>query len=175
MFRSQFVRAFVSLAAVLLAGSRAQAQNDDCATPTVISGVGLFPFDCTGATTGTQGQNEAVCNIYANTSVLYDVWFQWTAPSSGVATLTLCGLLGTDFDTKVAVYLGGGCPFPGTGLACSDDACAQLPPWESEIQWSCHVGTTYTIQLGHYPLGGAIPGTGSFSLAISVPQPPCVP
>src|SRR5439155_10291012 len=34
--------------------SLAWASNDDCATPTVIVGTGVFPFDCSAATTGTQ-------------------------------------------------------------------------------------------------------------------------
>jgi len=143
--------------------------NDSCAAATVLAGVGVFPFDNTGATTGVEGQTETQCNWYGNTAVLSDVWFQWTAPASGQALLSGCGL-GT-VDTKIAVYPGLGCPIAGTALDCDDDFCGF--PLTSQVSWPCTAGATYTIQLGLYPFGGALPGAGSFSLDVIAPLASC--
>src|SRR5690349_21229582 len=106
--------------------------NDDCSTPIVIVGTGTFGFDNTGATTGVDGQSESACNIYGSTTIVDDVWLQWVAPSSGIATWDGCG--GGTIDTKVAAYAGAGCPTPGTALACDDDFCGF--PWQSRIQFN---------------------------------------
>jgi len=145
--------------------------DDDCLTPTVIVGTGLFNFDNTGATTGVDGQTEALCNFYGSTVVNFDIWYQWVAPSSGIATWTGCGL-GT-IDTKVAAYAGAGCPAPGTALACDDDFCGF--PWQSQIMFPVTAGTTYTLQIGNYPFGGGTPGAGQFTLNVSaaVPEDDC--
>jgi len=135
--------------------------DDDCASATVLAGLGVFPFDNTGATTGAEGQSEPLCNIYGDTGILSDIWFTWVAPASGQALFTGCGL--GAIDTKVAVYLGSGCP-TGPALGCDDDFCGF--PLTSQVSWTCTAGLTYTIQVGLYPLGGALPGAGSFALDV---------
>jgi hypothetical protein len=136
----------------------AGAPNDNCSTPTPISGNGTFAFDNSAATTGTEGQTEALCLAYATTGIANDVWFAWTAPSSGTATFSLCGMTG--MDSKIAAYAGSGCPTAGTALACNDDTCAL----QSEISFPVTGGSTYLLQLGNYPgAGGAV---GSFTLDV---------
>lgn len=137
--------------------------GDDCATPTMIGGQGTVPFDNTNATAGAEGQNESLC-LYAGVSAIdHDVWFEWTAPCSGIATLTTC-TLGTTVDTKIGVYPGPGCPADGTALDCDEDSCGPNQ-FESEINWSAVFGSTYTIQIGTFP--GAAGGTGTFSLSVT--------
>ncbi|MBL8860868.1 MAG: hypothetical protein JNK02_02560 [Planctomycetes bacterium] len=144
--------------------------EDDCATPAPIAGAGVFPFDNTAATTGTQGQSEAACNLFGNTAVLNDVWYTWTSTFTGTARLDTCGLAG-GIDTKVAVYQGAGCP-GAPALDCDDDSC---PTFESTVVWSVVSGQQYTIQIGLYPNGGASPGAGYFSIQnfVGLPNDEC--
>ncbi|MBK7641442.1 MAG: hypothetical protein IPJ19_00085 [Planctomycetes bacterium] len=138
--------------------------NDNCATPVNVVGAGPFNFDNTVASTGTQGQSEALCAVeYGNTTVDNDVWYTWTAPSTGLAAFTTCSLTSTD--TKIAAYAGSGCPAPGSALACRDDACQAF---QSTALFPCTAGSTYTLQIGTFP--GAVGGAGQFS--INVVQPP---
>jgi hypothetical protein len=132
---------------------------DDCTAAQAISGSGPFGFNNLSATTGSQGQSEPACNFYATTGIDNDVWFTWTAGSSGAATLTLCGQTLNGMDSKVAVYRGAGCP-SSQALACNDDDCAL----ESSVRFCVTNGQAYTIQLGNYP--GAAPDTGTFTITV---------
>ncbi len=136
--------------------------NDNCTTPTSISGSGPFPYDNMNATTGAQGQTEAPCLSGGQTGIARDVWFLWTAGITGVAGVSTCG--GT-LDTKVAVYPAGGCPGAGTALACNDDYCgAQARPTFSAV-----AGTSYLIQLGADPTNATTAGSGSFMVVDTTP------
>ena len=136
------------------------ATNDDCNTPTAISGLGSFNYDNSAATTGTDGQNESLCNFYGMTTIDHDVWFTWTAPSSGCTVLDNCF---DALDAKVAIYAGSGCPATGTAIACNDDSCG----FQSKVQFNATAGQTYTIQFGTFP--GATGSIGSFNIAQSAP------
>jgi hypothetical protein len=130
--------------------------NDDCTSPTAIAGLGSFPYDNVAASTGTQGQNEALCLAYGMTTIDHDVWYTWTAPSSGCAIIDNCGDI---LDAKVAVYAGAGCPASGTALACNDDSCGL----QSKISFTATAGATYLIQFGTFP--GANGSIGSFNIS----------
>jgi hypothetical protein len=147
--------------------SSALVGSDSCTTPFVIAGTGTFPFDNTAATTGTQGQAEAICDLAAaGTTIVSDVWFTWTATTTGSATINTCGV--STIDTKIAVYAGAGCP-TGAAIACNDDACAT---YQSTLTFPCTQGAQYTIQLGLYPGTApvAVPGAGVFTLNVVVPS-----
>ncbi len=133
--------------------------SDDCATATAISGQGNFFFDLTNATTGTEGQSESLCCSVATCMIDGDVWYNWTADATGVATLSTCGL--TASDTKIAAYPGTNCPTTGSSLACNDDACGV----QTTICFPVTAGTDYTLQVGTYP--GKIGCTGEFSMTIA--------
>ncbi len=139
--------------------------NDECATATVVGGLGAFAFDNTSATTSAQGQFESPCLLYGSTAMERDVWFAWTAPSSGLVTFATCTLTGVD--TKIAAYPGAGCPAAGTAIACSDDACASF---QSTIEFVVTGGSQYTFEIAVYP--GAPGGSGMFSISIPPPPPP---
>ncbi len=149
------------LAATLLATSVGAQGSDDCATPTPISGSGLFPFDNTGATTGAEGQTEPLCYAFGTAQVSNDIWFAWTAPSTGTVILRTCGQ--TTVDTKLAVYGESSCPV-GSALACEDDTCGL----QSELQIPVFQGATYLVQLGTFP--GAPVGTGNLEILYACPQ-----
>ena len=132
--------------------------GDDCATPDVIAGPGSVLFDLTAATTGTQGQTEALCYFFGSTVVDSDVWFAWTSNSTGTATITTCGT--TTVDTKISVYAGSACPAGGSAIACNDDACG----FQSSVNFPVVNGSTYMLQIGTFP--GAATGTGTFDITV---------
>lgn len=139
--------------------------NDDCATPIAVSGAGPFNFDNTMATTGSQGQNESLCNFFLTTGIDNDIWFTWTATASGAASISTCGQ--TTMDSKIAVYAGAGCP-SSPALACNDDSCSSL---RSTACLPVTSGQTYTIQLGNYP--GTNGSTGTFSISVTAGGSAC--
>ena len=122
--------------------------NNDCNFPEVISGSGPFYFDNSIATTGSEGQNNPGC-----VNVSRDLWYEWTAPASGTATLTLCGQ--TAVDSNIAVYAGAGCPL-ATSIACDDDACGL----QSLTSFPVSAGSPYMLQIGSS--GGLSAGHGTF-------------
>jgi hypothetical protein len=135
-------------------------------TPTPIAGEGIFPFDNSAATTGTEGQNESLCAGGGGLGITNDVWFEWTSSGSGTATLTTCNMV--FMDSKVAVYPGSGCPLDGTALDCNDDDCLT----RSTIHWPVTVGATYTIQLGNWPGGPGNSGTFEITTDAAPPGTP---
>jgi hypothetical protein len=149
------------VASVLLGSdARAQGGSDACAAAVAIAGAGPFAFDNTAATTGAEGQANASCLVSGQTGISNDVWFAWTAATTGDVTLSLCG--GTGIDTKVAVYAGGACP-GGAPLVCNDDSCGA----QSQVTFTATAGTTYTVQLGGAP--GTSTGQGTFTIVPAVP------
>jgi len=142
--------------------------TDSCAAPTPIAGGGPFPFDCVGATTGTQGQANGICVFLGQMGITFDVWFRWTSPSDGPVTLSTCAGTADSLDTKVAVYAGSACP-GSSALACSDDDCGATQ--NSELTFAAVRGSTYVIQIGCYP--GTSPGTGAFTMSFAPPPTAC--
>jgi len=126
---------------------------DDCNTPDLAGSTGMFAFDNTLASTGTQGQSNPGC-----VSVRNDLWFVWTPSTSGMAVLNTCGQ--TTVDTNIAVYAGSGCPV-NTSLACDDDGCAL----QSTLHWAATGGTPYMLQIGSS--GGLSGGWGTFDIEIT--------
>jgi len=137
--------------------------SDSCVTPQAIAGQGTFPFNNSAATTGAEGQNEYLCYQFGTSVVDNDVWYVWTADATGTALIETCS--GASMDSKLVAYPStGGCPAPGSSIACNDDACAL----QSGITFACITGTDYLIQLGNY--SGATPGSGTINASISGPQ-----
>ncbi|MCY2961533.1 MAG: hypothetical protein NTY35_15325 [Planctomycetota bacterium] len=139
--------------------------DDNCATPTALPGPGVYAFDNTAATTGCEGQTEAVCLSFGTTRIVADRWYTYTAAVNGTATVTTCQLLtSTSKDSRVAIYAGSGCP-TGAALACNDDdATCTGQTLASTVTWNVTCGQTYTIQVGQYATGAGIL-VGQFSLA----------
>jgi hypothetical protein len=137
---------------------------DSCVTPDVIVGGGPFLFDNTVATTGLEGQAEGLCTFFGFTTVDQDVWFKWTATSSGILSVNTCGL--SAVDTKIAIYQATSCPTAGSAIGCNDDAC---PGFQTTAQATVVAGQDYLIQLGTYP--GAGGGTGTFTCSVSSALP----
>ena len=131
-----------------------QLQNDDCATPIVISGNGPFIYDTSTATRGTQGQNNSRCFIFNTSTIDFDAWYQWTAPSTGWFAFNGC--VGGLHDMKLAVYAGAGCPTTEP-LGCDDDMCGAVGG-PAKAPFFATAGQVYTLQLGSYPGQAGAPG-----------------
>lgn len=149
-------RGLAFVGALLVAAPLAPAQ-DDCASPTVISGNGVFAFDNGIATPGPQSNGGPQCPVIGR-----DIWFRWTATQSGLATLHTCGQVA--HDSAIAVYPTGTCPGSGTSIACDDDACGL----ESLVTFPAQAGGAYMFQIGSSGSGPGGPGT----ITIDVQGPP---
>lgn len=127
--------------------------NDDCATPLSITGQLGAAYDNSVATNSAQGGGHGGCS-----TVTADLWFEWTAPQNGTATLETCGQ--SAMDTAVLVFVGAGCP-TGAPIACDDDGCGV----QSVTTWPIVAGVTYTIDVGCSPSG--VGGPGSFTIQLA--------
>ena len=94
------------------------------------------------------------------------VWYRWTAPSSGTATVHTCT---SSFDTVLAAYTGTAVNSL-TGVASNDDDGCSPNSLGSRIQFSAVSGTTY-----RFAVDGFSGATGTFTLALSLPGAPAAP
>ena len=133
--------------------SLAQPVNDSCGAPTAINGFASTPWDLALAL--TDGAAEP-CLPGGDGQFHHDVWFLWTAATSGPAIVTTCG--GTTLDTRLAIYPAGSCENLSP-LLCNDNTCAL----QSGIGFNAQQGTSYLIRLGSAAEGS----TGSGQLLIS--------
>ncbi|MFO1011352.1 MAG: hypothetical protein U1F29_14900 [Planctomycetota bacterium] len=132
----------------LLAGG-----SDDCANASAndaIVGPGTYAVTTVGATASTQAPSCHSTNL--------DVWFYYTATSTGRATVALCG--STTADTVLAAWdanNGTACP-TGTNIACNDDSCGL----QSSVTFCVIAGQNYFLQVGAY--GATTTYTGSIAV-----------
>ncbi|HIG11623.1 MAG TPA: hypothetical protein EYQ59_08245, partial [Planctomycetes bacterium] len=73
------------LATLLPVPLLAQGQ-DNCAAAQPISGTGLFAFNNLFAL--PDGLPDGLCDFAGSQQIFNDVWFSWTAPADGVATVS---------------------------------------------------------------------------------------
>lgn len=133
--------------ALLVAAAGAQGAND-CGNAQAISGSGDWNFLLFTAT--TDGLPSSVCQAFGTDQIENDVWFAWTATTTGDVDLDTC--VTSTVDTRVAVYDGLGCGST-TPLTCNDDTCG----FQSAVTWSAVAGQDYLIRVGVFP-GAALGG-----------------
>jgi hypothetical protein len=108
--------------------------NDDCQNAKPIDNVTGMAFDTSEATFDGPGHCLTSPNI----------WYIYTATCTGEATVSLCG---SRYDTKMAVYNGGGCnPSLSRLIECNDDFCG----WQSEVTFEVTAGQQYLIEVGGF-------------------------
>ena len=125
--------------------------NDECAGAiALVSG----PNDASSTGASTSGVNAPIsCSSVSGPQVENDVWFSWTAPENGFLTLGTCG---ADFDSRIVVWNGSGCPSSGSPIvACSDNDCGD----DAVLTTLVFGGQQMIIQVGS-PSGES----GSFTL-----------
>jgi hypothetical protein len=119
--------------------------NDFCADPTAVQD-GTGSFSNVGANTdGPDGGD--ICEFFGRSTIESDVWFCYTATCTGNASASVCG---SEFDTKMAVYSGCGCP-TAEPLDCSDDDCGSgVENVQSRVTWQATQGQAYMIRVGGF-------------------------
>jgi hypothetical protein len=125
--------------------------SDTCGTATAISGPGPFAGDNLGANT----DGPAACG-----AIGADVWYNWTANSTGSTIASLCGS-GTNYDSVLQIFDTAACT--GASLGCNDDFCGLV----SQVTFNAVNGNVYKVRVG-----GFASSTGSYSLTFSAPPPP---
>jgi len=133
---------------------------DTCgsALATVLS---VYQFDCFGGevacNTGACGAGNSRVIFRANSDALttacstpsfHDVWFQYTPPAGGTATVSLCG---SETRSIITAYLS----CNGVEFACS--ATGQCAP-QPEMEMTVASGLTYFIRIGTDGSVNALPG-----------------
>ncbi len=133
--------------------------GDNCADAIAI-GDGTFNYFTLGEN-NTRANTDgpalpASCDEGFGLFMGHDVWFNFTAPSTGTTTVELC--TGTDYDSRISVYNGFGCPqTTGNTLACNDDGCPPDNPQiagPSRMQFDVVQGGQYKIRVGGYTNNG---------------------
>lgn len=135
--------------------------NELCSAPIAVTD-GTLTYSNVGAT--TDGPNEPVTCVFefGNTNVDADIWYCYTATCTGTAMASLCG---SDYDTRLAVYAGCGCP-TAAPLDCSDDDCGTgVGNVQSRVVFSATAGQSYMVRVGGY-LGAQ--GNGKLTIGCNV-------
>ncbi|HKO95919.1 MAG TPA: NF038122 family metalloprotease [Pyrinomonadaceae bacterium] len=133
--------------------------NDNFANAQVITG-------CTGTVAGSNlhSTKEAGEPTHVTGGGSRSVWYQWQAPSNGVATVTTEG---SGYDTILAVYTGTSVNALGSALASNDDI-PDVPgqPHEvtSSITFMASAGTIYRIVVDGFNNGGSGGDMGPITL-----------
>jgi hypothetical protein len=146
------LRQLASLAALALIPNLASAQTDDCGSATAISGEGSWAYSNNGAT----DDGPSIC-----ASLGSDVWYAWTATSTGSFTMTTCNG-GTSYDSALSVY-DSGCPASNL-LGCNDDSCGL----QSTVTFAAVNGATYRFQIGGW---NGSEGSGVIDVFAALPSP----
>ncbi len=139
-------RSFAILA--LTAGGAAAPANDDCANASVITEGTVV----TGSTGGAAGIEGGTCNGQDDA----DVWYRYTASSTGTARVSLCG---SGFDTTVSVFATG-CGALGDPVACNDNFCELA----SRVDFAVTEGAEYLIRVA-----GNNGDRGAYSMSVTNP------
>jgi hypothetical protein len=134
-------------------GNMSPPPNDDCARATFVGDVTDLPFDTLCATFDGPG----ICRSSPN------VWYRYKAGGSGPVTVSL---LGSEFDTALAVYDNVSCyPNEADLIGCNDDFDASA---QSQITFQALAGHDYLIEVEGYNLDTG----GQGVLTISSQFPP---
>jgi hypothetical protein len=163
---------FGSLTAALCAASTALAQDECASAPTLVSGV-ASAFNTATATASPEAVSGALCaGTYLNwVATQQDVWFKWTASSTGTIDITTCDA--ASYDTSIVLYEGTCGSL--VEVACngdSDGGNSSCQQYYSEILgFSVTPGSTYFVRVGGYA-GGTTPdgATGTGNLLLNFTQ-----
>jgi hypothetical protein len=141
--------------------------NDECATATAIAN-GSFPLNTVSANDSAV-TIPASCLDGAGVNCYNDVWFRYTAPCTGTATLSTCG--SANFDTRIVMYATSTCPTAATPVfACNDDTFTCSPTTTTTLAAEVTAGTVYYVRVGSKANSG---GTGTLNVSCEASAPPC--
>jgi hypothetical protein len=113
--------------------------NDLCENAEPIGGVQNMPF----STLRASADNVGDC-IFSK-----DIWYVFTAPITGSATIHTCG---SDFNTLLAIYEGAECDPLSELMTCDDDDWDNDCGYASRSIFDIHEGDSYFVQVGGYDM-----------------------
>jgi hypothetical protein len=142
----QLLRTLATILPAFFLTVSALAQNDECATATVVT-VGTLPFD---TTTATMSAPAWPCAAGGGP----DLWYRYAATTNNQVEVTVCG---SSYDTAIEVFTGTCASL--SSLVCLDDACGL----QTVITFNGVAGTTYLFRIGGF--GGDL-GSGSMTLSL---------
>jgi hypothetical protein len=135
---------------VTQSGQSVGPANNDFANATVLTGSSPTTTGSNVGATRESGEPN-----FAGNGGGASVWWSWTAPSSGTATISLAG---SSFDTILGVYIG--TSVSALTLVAQNDDYTGL---QSAVTFTATAGTTFNFGVDGY--NGA---TGSINLSVSV-------
>jgi hypothetical protein len=141
--------------------------NNFCANAIAVSD-GEHDFTTIGAT--TDGFADTVnCTFGSYANVGRDIWYTYTATCTGNATVSLCG---SNYNSKIAVYNGAGCPASTQpAIACNDAFCGD----DAQVTFPVTAGNSYKIRVGGFQIATGNISSGSGTMVISCNKPPACP
>jgi hypothetical protein len=129
--------------------------NDDCLCAQSVGEVTDLSFDTTYATFDGPGHYMTSPNL----------WFCYTPSQSGLVTVSL---VGSKFDTKLAIYRGDGrCPTSSDFLVGNDDYYFT----QSRVSFCVKAGNEYLIEVGGFNMN--VKGEGVMSISCDDPFANC--
>jgi len=130
--------------------------GDEC-TNAMIANNGGNPFETNTATPSDNPPTDDLCpGTYLDWGNSPDVWFRYTANTSGSINITTCDP--TSYDTSLALY-SGSCE---NLVACNGDADgSSCQSYHSEINYTVEAGSTYYIRIGGWQ---EATGTGTLTI-----------
>lgn len=134
--------------------------NDNLEAATTISGT-------SAAVSGTNVDSTSQVDEpdhFTGLPSFYSVWFAWTAPITGTASIGTCD---SNFDSVVAVYTGSGFPALSQQVSDDDGSGCVANPLGSSVTLPVTQGTRYLIAVDGYD-------EGNFVLSLAA-QPPAAP
>lgn len=131
---------------------------DACADAVPI-GDGLHDFTTIGAT--TDGPVHLECELFDKGVTGNDIWFVYTAETSGTLEVSTCNLV--DYDSDLVIYDGTDCENLVL-LGCNDDTrgCAE---YSSYVLVEVSAGDSYLIRVGGWEEGTV--GSGQLSIMLN--------
>ncbi|MDE0959501.1 MAG: hypothetical protein OSB09_01845 [Planctomycetota bacterium] len=133
--------------------------GDECADP-LVAVVGSNAVDTTAMTTSADPYDNSQCATSALGDMGSDAWYQFTAPTSGTATISTCDSI--TFDSDVVIYQGTCGAL--TQIACNGDGIG-CGSFTSILDVSMTGGTTYFIRVGSWAQGDS--GTGILEITLA--------
>jgi hypothetical protein len=152
--------------------------NDSCANAIPVSD-GLNPFSTVGAT--TDGLAHSSCQLGGITG--NDIWFTYTASTTGELVISTCEDLGAsaDYDTDIVLYNAAGAPCPPGDsflVACNDDdtinPCGDSAGgFKSTIRTDVVAGQQFLIRVGGFNLSDTNEGSGQLLVEVRPENDDC--
>ena len=144
--------------------ARVRPPGDSFGSPQSLSGASINVTGINGAATRETGEPD---HLPANGSSLGEnsVWYSWTAPFSGPATLDTCE---SNFDTALAVYTGSGAIDSLSQVASDNDSCTTFNDAGSRLSFDAVAGTNYRFAVAGFSSSAS---EGTFTLVDRTARP----